>query len=121
MAGENAIRPVALGRKNWLFAGVPKGADASAMLFSLMETAKANEIEPQAYLKYLFDDSPQRRPRKTCGHSCRSTWINPFSQAFPSQSRAKNSISFPAYRIADQSRLWEMGGLSSYTKLVIGI
>lgn len=43
-----------MGRKNWLFAGVPKGADASAMLFSLVETAKANEIEPQAYLKFLF-------------------------------------------------------------------
>ncbi len=57
-AAENAIRPVALGRNNWLFAGVPKGADASAMLFSLVETAKANEIEPQAYLKYLFEKFP---------------------------------------------------------------
>jgi hypothetical protein len=57
-AAENAIRPVALGRKNWLFADVPKGADASAMLFSLVETAKANEIEPQAYLKYLFERFP---------------------------------------------------------------
>jgi hypothetical protein len=57
-AAENAIRPVALGRKNWLFAGVPKGADASAMLFSLVETAKANEIETQAYLKYLFERFP---------------------------------------------------------------
>jgi hypothetical protein len=41
-AAENAIRPVALGRTNWLFAGVPKGVDASAMLFSLLKTAKAN-------------------------------------------------------------------------------
>ena len=57
-AAENAIRPVALGRKNWLFAGAPKGADASAMLFSLVETAKANEIEPQAYLKLLFERFP---------------------------------------------------------------
>jgi transposase len=57
-AAENAIRPVALGRKNWLFAGVPKGADASAMLFSLVETAKANEIEPQSYLKFLFERFP---------------------------------------------------------------
>ena len=57
-AAENAIRPVALGLKNWLFAGAPKGADASAMLFSLVETAKANEIEPQAYLKFLFERFP---------------------------------------------------------------
>jgi transposase len=57
-AAENAIRSVAMGRKNWLLAGVPKGADASAMLFSLVETAKANEIEPQAYLKFLFERFP---------------------------------------------------------------
>lgn len=55
---ENAIRPVALGRKNWLFAGAPKGADASAMLFSLVETAKANQIEPRAYLQFLFERFP---------------------------------------------------------------
>ena len=58
LAVENAIRPTAFGKKNWLFAGVPKGADASAMLFSLVETAKANEIEPQAYLKFLFERFP---------------------------------------------------------------
>ncbi len=57
-AAENAIRPVALGRKNWLFAGAPKGADASAVLFSLVETAKANEIEPRAYLQFLFERFP---------------------------------------------------------------
>ena len=55
---ENSIHPVALGRTNWLFAGVPKGADASAMLFSLVETAKGNEIEPRAYLKFLFERFP---------------------------------------------------------------
>ncbi len=52
---ENAIRLVALGRRNWLFAGAPKGAEASALLFSLGETAKANEIEPRAYLQFLFE------------------------------------------------------------------
>ena len=46
-AAENAIRPVALGRKNWLFAGATKGADASAMLFSLVETVTANRSSPK--------------------------------------------------------------------------
>jgi len=46
------------GRKNWLFASAPKGSDASAMLFNLVETAKANEIEPQAYLKFIFKRFP---------------------------------------------------------------
>jgi transposase len=55
---ENAIRPFVLGRKNWLFAGAPDGAEASATFFSLIETAKANGLEPYAYLRYLFEKLP---------------------------------------------------------------
>jgi len=55
---ENAIRPFAIGRKNWLFAGSPAGAQASATLYSLVETAKANEIEPYRYLRFLFERLP---------------------------------------------------------------
>ncbi len=55
---ENAIRPFCLGRKNWLFSGCPRGAHASATLFSLIETAKANGIEPYRYLRYLFTKLP---------------------------------------------------------------
>ena len=43
-AAENAIRPFTVGRKNWLFADTPKGADASAAIYSLVETAKANGL-----------------------------------------------------------------------------
>ena len=46
---ENVIRPFALGRKNWLFAGSPSGAKAGAILYSLIETCKANQIEPYQY------------------------------------------------------------------------
>ena len=46
---ENAIRPFAIGRKNWLFSGSPRGAKAGAMLYSLIETCKANHIEPYQY------------------------------------------------------------------------
>jgi transposase len=55
---ENAIRPFVLGRKNWLFAGAPKGAHASATMFSLIETAKANGLEPYQYLRYVFEKLP---------------------------------------------------------------
>ena len=55
---ENAIRPFVVGRKNWLFSGHPNGAKASATLYSLIETAKANDLEPYAYLRYLFDKLP---------------------------------------------------------------
>ncbi len=55
---ENAIRPFVVGRKNWLFAGSPDGAKASATFFSLIETAKANGLEPYAYLRYIFKKIP---------------------------------------------------------------
>ncbi len=55
---ENAIRPFVLGRKNWLFAGTPKGAEASALLYSLIETAKANNCEPYSYLRHIFERLP---------------------------------------------------------------
>ncbi len=52
---ENAIRPFAIGRKAWLFSDTPQGAHASAMCYSLIETAKANQLEPYGYIKYLLD------------------------------------------------------------------
>lgn len=55
---ENAIRPFAVGRKNWLFAGSPKGAEASACVYSLVETAKANNLDPFLYLRTLLEDIP---------------------------------------------------------------
>jgi transposase len=58
---ENAIRPFVVGRKGWLFSDTVKGAIASANLYSLVETAKANQIEPHAYLTKLFQKLPNAR------------------------------------------------------------
>lgn len=55
---ENAIRPFALGRKNWLFSDTQGGVIASANLYSLIETAKANGINDYAYLKLIFAELP---------------------------------------------------------------
>lgn len=55
---ENAVRPFAVGRKNWMFADTVRGAQASANLYSLVETAKANHIEPWAYLELVFTRLP---------------------------------------------------------------
>jgi transposase len=55
---ENAIRPFVVGRKNWMFSATPAGAHASAALYSLIETAKANGLEPYWYLRYLFEQLP---------------------------------------------------------------
>ena len=51
---ENAIRPFAVGRRNWLFADTPRGARASATAYSLIETAKANGLEPYEYLRHVL-------------------------------------------------------------------
>jgi len=56
---ENAIRPFVIGRKNWIFSDTPRGAHASATLYALIETAKANRIEPYWYLRYLFEKLPR--------------------------------------------------------------
>jgi transposase len=61
---ENSIRPLALGRKNWLFCGHPNGAIASATLMSLIETAKANGHEPYKFLRYLFEELPYAQNEK---------------------------------------------------------
>ncbi|MBF0165947.1 MAG: IS66 family transposase [Magnetococcales bacterium] len=55
---ENAIRPFVVGRKGWLFSNSVRGAKASANLYSLIETAKANGLEPFAYLRHLFTKLP---------------------------------------------------------------
>ena len=57
-AAENAIRPFAVGRKNWLFSDTVKGAESSAIVYTLVETAKANGLEPYAYLCQLMEDLP---------------------------------------------------------------
>jgi transposase len=55
-ACERAMKPFAVGRKNWLFAGNEVGARASAVIFSLIETCEANGVEPEAYLKHALEN-----------------------------------------------------------------
>jgi len=55
---ENSIRPFTIGRKNWLFSGSPKGAAASAAVYSIIETAKANGLDPYKYLLFIFREMP---------------------------------------------------------------
>lgn len=55
---ERAIKPFVIGRKNWLFANTPRGAKASAVIYSIVETAKENGLHPMHYLTYLFEQLP---------------------------------------------------------------
>ncbi len=56
---ERSIKPFVIGRKNWLFANTPSGARASATIYSIVETAKENGLNPFAYLTYVFERLPQ--------------------------------------------------------------
>lgn len=55
---ENAIRPLVIGRKNWLFSNTPRGARSSAVLYSLVESAKDNNLNIYNYLRFLFTKLP---------------------------------------------------------------
>lgn len=55
---ERSIKPFVMGRKNWLFANTPAGAQSSAVVYSLIETAKENGLDPYRYLRWLLDTAP---------------------------------------------------------------
>ena len=57
---ENAIRPIVVGRKNWLFCDTQAGANASVIIFTVLETVKANGLNPEAYLNHLLSVLPER-------------------------------------------------------------
>ena len=56
---ERSIKPFVIGRKNWLFSNTPRGANASATIYSVIETAKENGLNPLIYLTWLFEEMPQ--------------------------------------------------------------
>lgn len=55
---ERSIKPFVIGRKNWLFANTPKGAKSSAVIYSIIETAKESGVNPYDYLVYVFKSAP---------------------------------------------------------------
>ncbi|OIQ58339.1 transposase IS66 family protein [Moorella thermoacetica] len=60
---ERSIKPFVIGRKNWLFANTPRGAKASAITYSIVETAKENGLNPFQYLICFFEKLPNLDPQ----------------------------------------------------------
>ena len=58
---EANIKPFATARRAWLFADTPKGAMTNAVLYTLVQSAKANELDVYEYLKYLLEEMPNNR------------------------------------------------------------
>jgi hypothetical protein len=80
---ENAIRPYVTGRKNWLFADTTRGAKASAIVYSMIETAKANQLNPYMYLVHLLTNLPSL---KELTHESLAPYL-PWSPELPSWCR----------------------------------
>ncbi|MBA3313059.1 MAG: IS66 family transposase, partial [Planctomycetaceae bacterium] len=78
---ERTVKIAALGRKNWLFVGSPKGGRRAAVLLSLVASAKANHVEPWAWLRDLFTHLPDASP-ETLDHLLPDRWLtaNPASR-----------------------------------------
>lgn len=79
---ESAIRPFTVGRKNWLFSASPKGAKSSAIVYSLIESAKANNLNPYNYLLHLFSVLPLMKQSDDT-----LQWFLPWSDTLPDECR----------------------------------
>ena len=55
-AAERAVKPFVIGRRNFLFCNTPNGANSSAIIYSIIETAKENGLKPFEYLEFLFEN-----------------------------------------------------------------
>lgn len=86
--GERSIKPFVIGRKNWLFSNTPKGAKASATIYSIVESAKENGLNPYSYLQYLFE----RLPNIDIHDQSALDELLPWSSTLPSECRIQNKI-----------------------------
>lgn len=77
---ERSIKPFVIGRKNFLFCITPRGADASATIYSIVESAKENGLKPFDYLEYLFTELPNAAPEDI-------DKFLPWSESIPEQYR----------------------------------
>jgi transposase len=88
---ERAIKPFVIGRKNWLFANTTRGAKSSAVIYSLVETAKENGLNPFPYLTYLFEQLPNINLKDPEALDLLLPWTEPIQAQFriPTKSSPK--------------------------------
>ena len=88
-AAEQSIRPFCIGKKNWVMIDTIAGAESSAMIYSIAETAKANHLKPYNYFEYLLTEIP-----KHMGDTDRSFSDNlvPWSEMLPESIRKPKKI-----------------------------
>ena len=86
-ASERAIRTFCLGKKNWMFHNTAKGASASAMVYSISETAKLNNLRPYYYFKYILTELPKLCEEKENIDPEKLDYLMPWSDSLPDECR----------------------------------
>lgn len=86
-ASERAIRTFCLGKKNWMFHNTAKGASASALVYSISETAKLNNLRPYNYFKYILTELPKHCDEKGNIEPAKLDYIMPWSDKLPEECR----------------------------------
>ncbi len=96
--GERSTKPFVIGRKNWLFCNTPKGAKASATIYSIVETTKENHLHPFFYLQCLFEQLPNIDLAGTMALDEILLWLLLFHPRFRSNRRPNGAL-FDAYPV----------------------
>lgn len=89
-AAERAIRPFCIGKKNWIMSDTIHGAKASAMVYSIVETAKANNLKPYEYMKYLLEEIPKHMDDTNLNFL---DALLPWSDSLPKKCRKPETVS----------------------------
>ena len=84
-ASERAIRPFCIGKKNWVLINSIKGAQASAIAYSIAESAKANSLKPYLYYKYLLSELPERMDKDGKIDPATLDDLMPWSKSLPEE------------------------------------
>ena len=95
---ERAIKPFVIGRKNFLFSDTPRGAEASAGIYSVVATAKANGLNPRKYLEWLLEEMPNAAD---LGDPAYLDSLMPWSDSVPEEIRLKPEAAAEAAKMAD--------------------
>ncbi len=86
-ASERSIRTFCVGKKNWMFHNTANGANASALIYSISETAKLNNLRPYNYFKYILTELPKHCDEKGNIEPADLDYIMPWSEQLPEECR----------------------------------
>ena len=95
---ERGIKPFVIGRKNFLFSDTPRGAEASAGMYSAVVTAKANGLNPRKYVQWLLEEMPNAADPDDPAYL---DSLMPWSESLPAEIRLRQEAAEEAARMAD--------------------